>query len=181
MKSGIYQIVNTVNGKRYIGSASKLGKRWGQHRYALKNGKHCNRHLLAAWRKYGDKNFVFKRLLVCATQNLVMYEQLCIDALKPEYNKRQQAHSNVGVKVSDKTKQKLREINTGKKLSAQTRLKMVGWQNAAGKHHISPEAREKMSAPHRGNTYRLGKKNSPEHRAKLKAAWIIRKERQCAF
>lgn len=37
LPSGIYQIINTVNGKRYIGSAVNLGKRWINHRVGLKN------------------------------------------------------------------------------------------------------------------------------------------------
>jgi len=60
MISGIYIILNTKNGKVYIGQAVDFGERWYVHRSALKNNRHKNRHLQAAWNKYGEDCFVFE-------------------------------------------------------------------------------------------------------------------------
>ena len=45
MKSGIYIIRNTVNGKIYIGSAVNLEKRLYEHFWALRKNKHINKYL----------------------------------------------------------------------------------------------------------------------------------------
>lgn len=59
MNQGIYKIINVVNDKFYIGSAVNLRKRKARHFSELRTGKHKNRHLLAAWNKYGEQAFVF--------------------------------------------------------------------------------------------------------------------------
>lgn len=64
-QSGIYEIVNTVNGKRYIGSAKKFKIRWSKHVSALRLCKHHSRHLQAAWNKYGEAAFKFLPILTC--------------------------------------------------------------------------------------------------------------------
>jgi group I intron endonuclease len=59
MDQGIYKIINVVNNKFYIGSAVSFRKRKARHFSELRNGKHNNRHLQAAWYKYGEQAFVF--------------------------------------------------------------------------------------------------------------------------
>ena len=59
MNQGIYKIINVVNNKFYVGSAVNLRKRKARHFSELRTGKHKNRHLLAAWNKYGEQTFVF--------------------------------------------------------------------------------------------------------------------------
>ena len=39
-KSGIYKIVNLINGKVYIGSAVNFEKRWREHRRGLISKNH---------------------------------------------------------------------------------------------------------------------------------------------
>ena len=57
---GIYKILNTVNGKFYIGSTNNLRKRLYEHYRALNLGIHTNKHLQAAWIKYGKEGFKFQ-------------------------------------------------------------------------------------------------------------------------
>ena len=59
MARGIYKIINVVNNKFYVGSAVDLKRRKSRHFSELRNGKHNNRHLQAAWLKYGEEAFVF--------------------------------------------------------------------------------------------------------------------------
>ena len=59
MARGIYKIINIVNNKFYVGSAVDLKRRKTRHFSELRNDKHNNRHLQAAWNKYGEQVFVF--------------------------------------------------------------------------------------------------------------------------
>jgi group I intron endonuclease len=86
MSSGIYQIRNKVNGKLYVGSATYLDKRRGDHIARLQRKKHHSFHLQHAWNKYGRDNFIFEVLEYCSPERLIEREQHYIDTLQPEYN-----------------------------------------------------------------------------------------------
>lgn len=64
--SGIYLIMNQINGKGYVGQAVNIEERWKQHKYRLNGQYHGNKHLQNAWNKYGKDNFVFIILEKCA-------------------------------------------------------------------------------------------------------------------
>ncbi len=57
--SGVYAIVNRENGKRYVGSAINIPKRWREHQRGLQRGCHENSYLQGAWNKYGEGAFEF--------------------------------------------------------------------------------------------------------------------------
>src|SRR5271166_1238189 len=79
-KQGVYKIINKINGKVYYGSASNSFKeRWIDHQYKLNKQTHGNKHLQAAWNKYGANNFEFIIVLLCAPDNCLFYEQLFLD------------------------------------------------------------------------------------------------------
>jgi group I intron endonuclease len=59
MARGIYKLINVINDKFYVGSAVDLKRRKTRHFSELRKGKHSNRHLQAAWNKYGEQAFVF--------------------------------------------------------------------------------------------------------------------------
>lgn len=124
---GVYQIRNTVNGKRYVGSASSAGgiqARFKAHRNALKRGDHKNEHLLRAWRKYGAEAFVFEPLLICASEDCLMYEQFALDTGLFEYNICPTAENVLGRRHSEETKAKISAAHRGKKFSSATLCKM---------------------------------------------------------
>lgn len=100
MRSGIYKITNTLTGKCYIGSAVNVEKRWREHCFALKHGTHHSQYLQRAWGKHGPEAFVFSRLIACNRENLLTYEQLCLDAYRPEYNILKVAGSGLGTVIS---------------------------------------------------------------------------------
>lgn len=163
--SGIYEIVNLNNGKRYVGSAVNLSKRWGVHRSALNNGKHVNLHLQRSWTASGARAFAFAVIEYCEKPVLIEREQHHIDALKPEYNICSKAGSTLGVRRSAEQLLRASAAHRGLKHSAETRAKISDVQR--GRVH-SAETRAKMSAAARG------KKKSTETRARMSAAALGR-------
>ncbi len=115
MKTGIYRIKNTINGKSYIGSAARnLLGRWRTHKSCLKQQTHHSSKLQNAWTKYGADAFVFEVLLYCDPQNCLMYEQIALDHYKPEYNVCLVAGSCLGRKQTQETRTKISLANLGK-------------------------------------------------------------------
>lgn len=175
MDSGIYEIVNTVTGKRYVGSAVNLAERWSGHVSTANKRKHKNQKLQRAWNKYGEQAFTFSVLLHCAPEDLLMYEQLVIDVydvVKTGYNICAIAGSSLGVKHGPEYCAKISESKRGTKASAETKAKMSaagkGNQRALGLKH-SAETKAKYSAQRLGNKINLGRKQTPEHIAKVVA------------
>jgi group I intron endonuclease len=58
-KAGIYNIINLINGKIYIGSTILFSNRYKHHLFLLKNNKHKNQHLQSSYNVYGKDNFKF--------------------------------------------------------------------------------------------------------------------------
>ncbi len=79
-KCGIYRIVNLANGKTYTGSAVNTWWRRTRHRISLNRGIHGNRHLQAAWLKYGEAHFAFESIeIVADAGQLLLREQWWMD------------------------------------------------------------------------------------------------------
>ena len=60
MTSGIYQIVNTKNGKIYTGQSKNIEKRITTHFRELSSNKHFNVYLQKSWNKHGRDVFDWK-------------------------------------------------------------------------------------------------------------------------
>jgi len=97
---GVYVIRNTVSGSCYVGSAVNIKRRWATHKAALNNGGKAPPKLLNAWRKYGPSAFTFTVHEHCEVDKLLEREQFWIDTLRPKYNTRLVAESNLGIKWS---------------------------------------------------------------------------------
>lgn len=139
---GVYQILCTANGHRYIGSSQNIRKRFNKHRSTLRQGVPLHPILLNAWNKHGEDSFEFSVLLSCAPDELLIHEQAMIDSLKPEYNVLLLVvNSPRGVKRSEQTKEKLRQINLGKKHTPESKEKN---RRATSAQWATPEAKEKM-------------------------------------
>lgn len=187
MQSGIYQIHNSVNGKRYVGSATCLRVRRNEHWCGLRNGKHHNRHLQNAVSKHGLDAFRFEPLLICDPKDLLFYEQRALDVLNPEYNLARVAGNTLGTKRtvetrakiaakaigrqwSDEARVKVSATLKGRKMSAEFRQKLIGNQRAKGLKHTD-EWKAANSARHMGRK----RPKSPEYRAKIAATLRGRK------
>lgn len=99
MYSGVYEVVNKVNGNRYVGATSHFRSRWKTHLNELRSGKHHAPGLQKDWNEHGADAFVFNKLLVCSSRNLLLYEQIYLDALQPEYNTCKVAGTRKGIKL----------------------------------------------------------------------------------
>lgn len=99
-KSGVYRLVNKINGKSYISSSIYLSNEFSNY-YSLsslalevKGSIIVSRALL----KYGYKNFTLDILEYCESNMLRKRERYYIDKLKPEYNILKIDKNNLGSK-----------------------------------------------------------------------------------
>lgn len=142
--SGIYQIINIITNKSYIGSASNIRERWNAHKLRLRNNKHHSPYLQNSWNKHGEEVFIFNILARCPKNKeyLLKLEQFYLDTLKPEYNIAQTAGSCLGIKLSIERKNQISKSLTGHICSEETKRKISATQK--GKK-ISIETRKKLS------------------------------------
>lgn len=178
MSAGVYKIT-APSGRIYIGSAVNFDSRWRVHRHHLRKGTHHSPPLQAAWHKYGE-DLKFERLLICAPEHAVMYEQIVIDALRPQMNVCPVAGSTLGYRHTDEVKakfsQRLRRQYTPEQRAEQSR-KMR--RPLAPEHAAATRARAELR---RGTKLEEGTKekirqalkgriNTPDQIARQKAAF----------
>lgn len=84
-KSGIYLWKNTINKKKYIGSAKNLRKRFYDY-YSLKYLIHGTSYIKRAILNYGYANFSLEILEYCEISELRTKDKYYFDLLSPEYN-----------------------------------------------------------------------------------------------
>lgn len=183
-RSGIYQIVNTTNGKRYVGSAKSFRVRWAKHLGDLRLNRHHSAYLQRSWNAHGSDKFIFEIVEFCEPSELITREQAWLDLLSPQYNVSPTAGSCLGMRHSESTKLKMSASQTGRKVSPETLAKKIGQKrtpeqrarfSAAQKlafASLSPEQKneraEKIGAINRARL--TGKKQSAELIAKRSAA-----------
>lgn len=84
--SGVYEIVNTKNGKRYIGQSCTLRKRWRIHKILLRKNEHPNGPLQIDWNSQTENDFIFKVIEYCNVDLLDAIEQRYLDNTENKYN-----------------------------------------------------------------------------------------------
>lgn len=163
MISCIYTITNKVNGKIYVGKTNHFFKRKSQHKCALREKIHNNRHLQRAWNTYGEDSFLFEILEEYPKEYLYAMEHywcIMLDCFnydkgyneKPTHPLNKGGNSiasrekvriaNTGKKASQEAKEKMSLAKLGIKMSDSTKLKM----SIAGKNkHYSKETIKKFS------------------------------------
>ena len=173
-KCGIYQIENTANGKVYIGRAVDIAKRWGEHRYNLKNDQHANSHLQHAFDKYGKSAFKFAVIEECSKKDIVDRESFHIMSFPTEmtYNK-DGDYGNGVVEPGPEARENMSKAQAGREITAEHRAKL---SKASSDYYSAPENRAKTSRALMGNKNALGsrgncgQKLSTKHKAKISAA-----------
>jgi len=141
----IYRITNTANGKVYIGKTvgAKIEKRLNHHKCLLASNKHINKHLQAAYNKYGKDAFFYEVLETHINkedlddaETVAIIEHRSANAdfgynktfggegnLLTEETRKKIGNSHKGKIVSQETRQKLAAANRGKKASEATKKK----------------------------------------------------------
>jgi group I intron endonuclease len=144
INSGVYQIRNIVNNKRYIGSTICIHDRWREHQRALKENRHHSLPLQRAWNKHGENFFVFEIL------EIVLQGLLSKSEFKAPLLAREQYHKDLYKSYNRKFGYDICKIAgscLGITRSKETRRKMglakIGNKNGLGYRH-SEEAKQKM-------------------------------------
>lgn len=70
MTCGIYSILHIDSGRRYIGHAQNIEKRWNGHRTDLRRKCHHNKYLQRCWYQYGQEAFWWAILCECKIDEL---------------------------------------------------------------------------------------------------------------
>lgn len=114
---GIYKIINTENGKIYIGQSINISHRWNCHKYDLKNKRHKNPHLQRAY-DLNPKAFKFEIICKCSEEDLNDLEIFFINKYKSndsKYGYNLDNGGNGAGRMSEETKRKLSESKMGNK------------------------------------------------------------------
>lgn len=99
--SGIYMIINKINGKKYIGLSNNMKRRKYEH--FAPHRANSKMHISKAITKYGRDKFEFITLENCTVDKLAEREQYWIKLYKPEYNSTEGGDGNTNP-VSDEVK-----------------------------------------------------------------------------
>lgn len=160
MPTGIYKIVNLIDGKVYVGQAINLEKRRKQHFKDLRGGYHRNLRMQRAFTRDGEANFRFEVIEECSAEMLTACEQYWLDFFDTRYNICPAAESNRGMKWSDESRKKQSEI---KKAVDQPWLQ-------------TPESRKKASETRRknGKKWKMSPEQKAAHSAALKARFALK-------
>ena len=179
MARGIYKIINVINDKFYVGSAVDLKRRKTRHFSELRKNKHNNRHLQAAWNKYGEQAFVFVVIEdvapeadLLAAENVWLHAHVgkdyCynigVDATAPMQGMSGTSSPTWGYRHTQEAISIIRAASTGRKQDAETVQRKIS--HLLGKP--KPAAvRAKISATLSGEgNFWYGKKR-PDHGAKV--------------
>ena len=197
MKSGIYKIENSINGKLYIGSSKNIKERWKLHQQWLCEGYHPNPHLSSSWKKYGEDAFEWGVALICKKEDLFIYEKIFMDYYRVTnrefgYNISEFPGGGMapGWHHKEETKKKISKANKGrtwweeqgkphpmqgKKLSKETIAKRQNSRKLGAGFTCSEENKKATRERMLGNKYGLGIKQSEETKQKKRRAMLGRK------
>ena len=182
MARGIYKIINVVNNKFYVGSAVDLKRRKTRHFSELRTGKHNNRHLQAAWVKYGEQSFIFvvveelaQDADLLAAENRWLHEHVSkdycynigVDATAPHLGMSGPLSPTWGHKHTDDAKLR---IGTASKARVQSEEEKAKRRATMRGRPTSAAVRAKISAALSGEGNFWYGKQRPDHGAKVSKA-----------
>lgn len=123
-KSGVYCLVNNINGHRYVGSSIHLSSRMKNYlnNTYLKNKKNSNMPIIKALLKHGQSNFSVWILEYVESEFLSIRETFYITLLIPYYNVLKYGYSSLGYKHTEETKKLLSELAHNRTHSEKTKV-----------------------------------------------------------
>lgn len=187
MTRGIYKIINVVNNKFYVGSAVSFVKRKRKHWWMLRKGTHANKHLQAAWNKYGEAAFTFviveehgPEADILAAENVWLKEHvgkeycynLATDATAPQLGMYGEKNAMWG-KTFSHTEEAKAKIGAASKARLQSGEEKAKRRTTMRGHYVAPSTRAKISSTLSGEgNYWYGKKR-PEFAVKVSKAVVM--------
>jgi group I intron endonuclease len=111
-QSGVYCLINKINGHCYVGSSINLATRMKNYlnNTFLKSRQNINMPIVKALLKYGQENFSVLILEHVEAKYLTIRETYFITSVVPYYNVLKQGYSSLGYKHTQETKNLLSEL-----------------------------------------------------------------------
>jgi len=111
-KSGVYCLINKINGHSYIGSSINLASRMKNYlnNTFLKSKQNINMPIVKGLLKYNQSNFKLLILEYVEPRFLTIRETYFITFVLPYYNVLKQGYSSLGYKHTEETKKLLSEL-----------------------------------------------------------------------
>lgn len=187
--SGIYTITHKESGRAYVGSSSRIRRRWQAHISLLRRDVHKTCRLQRAWNKYGEAAFSFE--IVDAEVPLALLAQRETEWIerhraaagvyntapvggstrglklgpRPQEVRDRIAAAHLGITPTEETRMRLREAAKQRPpIGEATRQKFVDRMTGRKMGPLSEAHRAAIGAVHKGKTI------SEEHRQALSRA-----------
>lgn len=111
-QSGVYCLINKINGHSYVGSSINLASRMKNYlnNSFLKSRQNKNMPIVSALLKYGQANFSVLILEHVEAKDLAIRETYFITSVIPYYNVLKQGYSSLGYKHTQETKNLMSEL-----------------------------------------------------------------------
>ena len=151
----VYSITHTASGRSYIGSSAHAIKRMNWHRRALRAGTHPNPHLQHAWNLYSEDAFVFEiEEIVKDPTRLTKREQAHIDVgnttnSEHGFNIAPVTDSTLGVKFSEESKERLKQIWAKRKTDPKWKPSFTGRKHTGATRKQISETKANATADER--------------------------------
>jgi len=149
-KTGVYCLVNKINGNIYIGTSTNIAVRMRNYLNTtfLKNKKNKNMPIIQALCKYGLDNFALLIVETVDVENLAIRETYYITHLLPHYNVLKQGYSSIGYKHTEDIKKMLSDLAKNRIHSEKTKVlisrALVGENNPFYNKNHSIESKLRM-------------------------------------
>jgi group I intron endonuclease len=158
MKSGIYKIINKIDGKYYVGRSVNMDGRIKLHFKLLSRGTHFNYKLQNAYTQFGQDNFRWEIVEQCSSERLCESEQRYLDECKSNPNLNYNiSYLSDTIGLNDEVYRKISVANRGRKFTDEHKQKISAALKGIKRNSPSDETRQKMSLAHRGRL--MGKDN----------------------
>lgn len=186
VQQGIYKIVNLQNDHFYIGSSVNLPRRRARHFSELRNNKHNNKHLQAAWNKYGESSFIFNIVELVGHQDALYAAEdrwlsghvgakycynIGMAAIAPMLGLCGPLSPTWGYRHTEEARAKISSAGAGRSVSMETRAKRSATTKG---RKVSTAQKEQISRTLSGEgNFWYGKTRSEEFKAQIRKAVAV--------